>query len=83
VTLWFFKYPTFTKPLCLRLNWTTENINADLTTLHSSTITTGRHIWVKPKPKSKDEQIFLQSSLNHLGVKMGWVDGYNEIKSAL
>jgi hypothetical protein len=65
------------------LNWTNENINADLTSFQKTDINSNKHIWLKPKPSSKETQDFLQSSLTHLGVKMGWIDNYGQVKSSL
>ncbi len=65
------------------LNWTAENVNADLTLYQSIDISSNKHIWLKPKPADKETQEFLENSLRHLGVKMGWIDNYSQIKEAL
>jgi len=65
------------------LNWTAEHINAELTSYKKADITSNKHIWIKPKPSSTDTQEFLQNSLTHLGVKLGWIENYGQVKSAL
>ena len=65
------------------LNWINENVNADLTSYQKTDINSNKHIWLKPKPSSKETQVFLQNSLTHLGVKMGWIDNYTQVKSSL
>lgn len=65
------------------LNWTSANINADLSSYHNDETIANRHIWLKPRPTDTKLQDFYQSSLQHLGVKMGWIDNYNQVGDAL
>jgi len=65
------------------LNWTAENINADLSSYKKTDIKSTQHIWLKPRPCNKNIQSFLQDSLAHLGVKMGWIDNYDQVKDSL
>ncbi|MDP1843250.1 MAG: SIR2 family protein [Sediminibacterium sp.] len=65
------------------LNWTSEHINSDLTSFHSDDTIYNRHIWLKVKPSDTQLQEFYQSSLQHLGVKMGWIDNYSQVQMAL
>lgn len=65
------------------LNWTNESINSDLTSYQNIDINSNKHIWIKPRPKSVDEEEFLKYSLSHLGVKMGWIDNYDQVKVSL
>lgn len=65
------------------LNWTSQNINAELTTYKDDDTIANRHIWLKPKPVDSKLQDFYQSSLQHLGVKMGWIDNYSQVGAAM
>lgn len=65
------------------LNWTSENVNAGLKSYLNDEISANKHIWLKPKPTDPKVQDFLQNSLQHLGVKMGWVDNYDQVRQAL
>ena len=65
------------------LSWTTENVNADLSLLKDQDTNANQHLWIKPRCRESDTTEFLQNSLVHLGVKMGWIDGYDKTKGAL
>lgn len=65
------------------LNWAHEEMNFKLSVNRGIKDIAKRHLWIKPVPSDKSLVSFFENSLTHLGVKVGWINGYNEIEKAL
>ena len=41
------------------------------------------HIWIKPEPDSEALKKIYLLSLQHLGVRLGWIDRWQNVESAI
>lgn len=65
------------------LNWSSDYLRNDLSPNLDSDSSVCKHLWIKKDPIDKELNSFYQNSLLHLGVKVAWIKGYNEIESGL
>ncbi len=65
------------------LSWAHNQMNLKLQDKRGITKTATRHIWMMPKPIDLSLAKFYENSVNHLGIKIGWINNYREIEETL
>lgn len=43
----------------------------------------GEHLWITARPREKEHELALESSLVHLSTRIGWLDTWNQLPQAL
>lgn len=41
------------------------------------------HYWINEKPKDTDEELWIEATVEHLGIRLIWIDNWNEVGTAL
>lgn len=61
------------------LTWTQEERNLDINKEIDST----QHFWITKKPKYKETMRWMEASVCHLGVRIIWINNWNETETVL
>lgn len=65
------------------LSWTHSNRMKELGTRFSYSGLSTNHYWIFKKPDTTSERIWIESSVQHLGVRMVWLNDWNQLAEAL
>jgi len=65
------------------LNWSSEKYISELHIKTRRNTLSLRHLWINTIAKDQDEQLFMDVSLHHLGVKIGLIDNWKLLEPAL
>ena len=41
------------------------------------------HFWICVKPKTKQEMLWIEESVSHLGVRLVWINNWNQVGTVL
>lgn len=64
------------------LSWVNSNRLNELRQKQSTVLNTTKHIWINKRIGEK-EDLWIEESVSHLGIRLFWVDDWNQIKDAL
>ncbi len=65
------------------LSWIHNNKVQELKSNGITYIESTEHFWINKKPKSEVEKIWIEESVAHLGVRLVWIDEWNQVGMAL
>ena len=65
------------------LSWIHQNRLAEYNELGVTVKDSTQHYWIKTLPKTKEEEIWFESVVAHLGVRIIWINNWDEAGTAL
>ena len=65
------------------LSWTNQKYIAELSAETNGKAQSLPHLWIKTKTSSDDIQDFMDSSLHHMGVKIGLIEDWGKVEDTL
>lgn len=65
------------------LNWSFESSRKEIQTLSEATHVAPRHIWITKAPADEEAKYIQEVGLTHLGVRVCWINEWNEVDAVL